>query len=112
MCIKDKIWLKNFVLALLGFGLYLVDTGSDTWVGHQLIQKCHVRFGVAVLCLVYVLPGKFSGFTVAKEFDNGTIFQRIFIGVLTFIFCVPITAGVLPYNLIKLDDAALGNAKL
>ena len=106
----DKIWWKRFVFALLGFGLYLLDTGSDTWVGNRLIQNCHVRFGAAVLCLVYVLPGIFCGILFALD-ETETIFMRIVKYLAVLIFFVPLTACSLIYNLFKLDDEALGLAK-
>ena len=108
----DKIWWKRFVFALLGLGLYLLDTGSDSWVGHRLIQNCHVRFGAAVFCLVYVLPGLFGVFTMAREMDDVNTFMRFVYGILLVIFFVPITTSFLILNLIKLDDDALEIAKL
>ena len=120
----DKVWWKRFVFALLGLGLYLLDTGSDTWVGHQLIQNCHFGFGAAVICLVYVLPGVFGaiifssggetpGVFGAIIFSSGgeTIVEQIIIFLVGFTFFVPISAIFLLMNLIKLDDTALELAK-
>ena len=119
MCIKDKIWWKRFILALLGLGLYLLDTGTDTWVGNSLIQNCHVKFGASVLCLVYVLPGvsvmirRITAFKMRilhPEIDDDCIscISELAIGI----FYVPLSILVLLRNLIKLDDEALGKAKL
>ena len=108
MCIKDKIWLKRFGLALLGVGLYLLDTGTDTWVGNSLIQNCHIKFGASVLCLVYVLPGVFV--MIGTIFDprrDDNCISVLAIGI----FSVPLSLFVLLRNLIKLDDAALRSAK-
>ena len=108
MCIKDKIWWKRFALALLGLGLYILDTGTDTWVGNSLIQNCHVKFGASVLCLVYVLPGIWAmiGLILHPEIDKTCI-----TGLAMGIFFVPVSIFALLRNLIKLDDEALGSAK-
>ena len=108
MCIKDKIWLKRFGLALLGVGLYLLDTGTDTSVGNNLIQNCHVKFGASVLCLVYVVPGLFA--MIGTIFDPGR--DDDCISVLAIgIFSVPLAIFWLLWDLITLDDAALEIAK-
>ena len=108
MCIKDKTWLKRFALALLGLGLYFLDTGTDTWVGNSLIQNCHVKFGASALCLVYVLPGVF---VIINKLSEGIYIENCITGLAVGIFFVPISILVLLRNLIKLDDEALGSAK-
>ena len=109
MCIKDKIWWKRFALALLGLSLYLLDTGTDTWVGNSLIQNCHVKFGASVLCLVYVLPGVFAMITAIFYPGSDT---SCITGLAIGIFSVPNAIFYLLRSLIKLDDNALGAAKL
>ena len=101
MCIKDKIWLKRFGPALLGAGLYLVDTGTDTSVGNSLIQNCHVKFGASVLCLVYVLPGVVAmiGTFFDPQRDDNCI-SSLAIGI----FLVPLSILALLLNLITLED--------
>ena len=110
MCIKDKIWWKRFALALLGLGLYFLDTGTDTWVGASLIQNCHVKFGASVLCLVYVLPGVFAMIEMIFHPDDHieNCITRIAFGILF----VPLSILALLANLIKLDDEALEGAKM
>ena len=108
MCIKDKIWLKRFGLALWGVSLYLLDIGTDNWVGNSLIQNCHVKFGASVLCLVYVVPGLFA--MIGTIFDPGR--DDDCISVLAIgIFSVPLAIFWLLWDLITLDDAALEIAK-
>ena len=108
MRIKDKIWLKRFGLALWGVGLYLLDIGTDNWVGNSLIQNCHVKFGASVLCLVHVVPGLFA--MIGTIFDPGR--DDDCISVLAIgIFSVPLATFSLLRNLIKLDDDALKVAK-
>ena len=108
MCIKDKIWWKRFALALLGLGLYILDTGTDTWVGNSLIQNCHVKFGASVLCLVYVLPGVVA--MIGTKFDpkrDDDCISVLAIGI----FSVPLAILLLLWDLITLDDEALEVAK-
>ena len=108
MCIKDKIWWKRFALALLGLGLYILDTGTDTWVGNSLIQNCHVKFGASVLCLVYVFPGVVA--MIGTKFDPKR--DEDCISVLAIgIFSVPLATVLLLWDLITLDDEALEIAK-
>ena len=108
MYIKDKIWWKRFALALLGLGLYFLDTGTDTWVGYNLIQNCHVKFGASVLCLVYVLPGVF---VMTNAIFHPKSDMNCITGLAYGIFFVPISILALLWNLIKLDDKALETAK-
>ena len=112
MCIKDKTWWKRFALALLGVGLYFLDTGTDTWVGNSLIQNCHVKFGASVLCLVYVLPGVFAMInTIFDPESDENCIDNVITGLAGGIFFVPISILALLWNLIKLDDKRLGYAK-
>ena len=113
MCIKDKIWLKRFGLALWGVSLYLLDTGTDTWVGNSLIQNCHLKFGASVLCLVYVLPGVFAiiGTLKPKSTFVLNVLAWTCLGLAIGIFFVPLSILALLWDLIKLDDKTLENAK-
>ena len=112
MCIKDKKWLKSFGLALLGLSLYLFDNGSDTWVGYSLIQNCHVRFGGAVLCLVYVLPGLFAMIDCLIDPNHQeSLIHKLIVGCGMFVFFVPIFILFLLINLIKQTDENLGLTK-
>ena len=104
MCIKDKIWLKRFGLALLGVGLYSLDIGTDNWVGNSLIQNCHVKFGASVLCLVYVVPGLFA--MIGTMFDpkrDDDCISVLAIGI----FLVPLSILALLLNLIILEDEGI-----
>ena len=112
MCINDKKWLRMFGLALLGLCLYLFDTGSDTWVGYTLIQNCHIRFGGAVLCLVYVLPGLLFLLEILIDPDNQDSFiDKLLLGCTMFVFFVPISVLFLVINLIKRSDEYLNYTK-
>ena len=115
MCIKDKIWWKRFALALLGLGLYILDTGTDTWVGNSLIQNCHVKFGASVLCLVYLLPGVCAIINLIFHPDvAGEPYQSdmsCIAGLAIVIFSVPLSILALLANLITLDDEASKMAK-
>ena len=72
---------KRFCLALIGLILYLLDVGSDNWVGYILIQSCHFRYGAAVFCLVWVLPGSFQFLWGIKYKDNCTNWGDFFCGL-------------------------------
>ena len=112
MCIKDTKWLKMFCLALLGLCLYLFDTGSDTAVGNNLIQNCHLRFAAAVLCLVYLVPGLFMCLNMTIHPENPySCTSQLFYGLYICVFMVPITAFALVANLVKLNDGSLADAK-
>ena len=52
-------WLTR-AIAIFGVILFLTDTGSDSYVGIRLIQRCHILYGSSVLSFFY-LPGLLSG---------------------------------------------------
>ena len=73
-------WSMRRGLAIFTLVLYCFDTGSDTFVGVDLIFfKCHVRYGLTVLALV-LLPGflygwmKFSRERSTKQFLRALLF--------------------------------------
>ena len=85
----------------MGLCLYLFDTGSDTAVGYISIQNCHIRFGAAVLCLVYVIPGIFvmlNAMIDPKNQDKSCIL-RFFAGLLFGVVLVSTTVFSLFANL-------------
>ena len=53
------LWLKK-LLAWLRVALFTFDTGSDLFVGIDLIKQCHYGYGAGVLSLFW-LPGFVSG---------------------------------------------------
>ena len=102
---------KRFCLALIGLILYLLDVGSDNWVGYILIQSCHFRYGAAVFCLVWVLPGSFQFLWGIKYKDNCTTWGEFFGGLFVLAMNIPVTICLLIEDLIKLDDETLLNVK-
>ena len=86
---------------------------SDTWVGNKLIQKCHVRFGAGVLCLVYVVPGLvvMMNNIMNPQYQDDSCIAKFLTGLLTFVFFVPMSVIFLFINLIELNDEWLGFAK-
>ena len=59
-------WLKRS-LAILAIVLYIVDTGSDTFVGVDLFNRCHYRYAGCVFTFV-ALPGFMFGGWLFKGF--------------------------------------------
>ena len=47
---------KSRCLAIFSLCLFTFDTGSDGFVGGDLIWRCHHKYGISVFCLV-LLPG-------------------------------------------------------
>ena len=110
--IRNDMWpSKRFCLALIGLILYLLDVGSDNWVGYILIQSCHFRYGAAVFCLVWVLPGSFQFLWGIKYKDNCTNWGEFFGGLFLLAMNIPVTICLLIEDLIKLDDETLLNVK-
>ena len=52
-------WLKR-TLAILALVLYTFDTGSDTYVGVDLVNRCHDRYAASVFAFVCI-PGILLG---------------------------------------------------
>ena len=66
---KPPLWFKKAV-AWFGVALFLTDTGSDSYVGYSLINRCHIFYGSSVFSFFYI-PGLMSGgmfsYTFAQE---------------------------------------------
>merc|ERR1712051_98076 len=52
-------WLARS-LAILSVILYSVDVGSDSWVGIDLIRRCHYKFAASVFSWL-LIPGLIWG---------------------------------------------------
>ena len=63
------MWSKARCLAIFSLCLYTFDTGSDSFVGGDLIWKCHQKYGMSVFFLV-LLPGFIWGWH--QYFDRGS----------------------------------------
>ena len=55
----QPLWLKK-VFGWLKVALFTLDTGSDIYVGIDLINRCHDKYAGAVLS-IFSLPGFLSG---------------------------------------------------
>ena len=65
---EKPLWLKK----LLGWSrvaLFTVDTGSDVYVGVDLIQRCHYRYAGGALSFFW-MPGLLSGGAAAAIFGR------------------------------------------
>ena len=99
--------VKRFCLALIGLILYLLDVGSDNWVGYILIQNCHFRYGAAVFCLVWVLPGSFGFLWGIKYSDGCKSLKDVLQNLGTAFMLVPVTIWYFIDHLRKFDDESL-----
>ena len=61
-------WLKR-TLAILALVLYTFDTGSDTYVGVDLVNRCHDRYAASVFAFVCI-PGFLLGGWLLDNFIN------------------------------------------
>ena len=110
------LWLKR-ALAAYAAALFAFDTGSDTYVGVDLYERCHFRYSASVLSFAG-LPGLLSGGFLMYQFlgfleekcgccDTGTCGKVLafILGTLVgpFIF-IPVTFGFLVYAIFKIDD--------
>ena len=59
------LWLRR-ALAAFTVVLFSVDTTSDTYVGHDLIKRCHYRYTASVFAFV-AIPGLLTGFYYLKK---------------------------------------------
>ena len=59
-------WLKR-ALAAYAAALFAFDTGSDTYVGVDLYNRCHFRYSASVLSFAG-LPGLLSGGFLMYQF--------------------------------------------
>ena len=56
---QKPLWLKK-LLGWLRVALFTLDTGSDVYVGVDLIQRCHYRYAAGVFSFFW-MPGLLSG---------------------------------------------------
>ena len=109
------LWLKR-ALAAYAAALFAFDTGSDTYVGVDLYNRCHFRYSASVLSFAglpgllsgWYLMGKFLDFLEEKCSCNTGPYRKVLdfiLGTLVgpFIF-IPVTFGFLIYAIFKIDD--------
>ena len=110
-------WLKR-ALAAYAAALFAFDTGSDSYVGVDLYDRCHYRYSASVL-FVAGLPGLLTGgvsminFLIFLEEKCGCCDTGACGKVLAFILgtlvgpfmFIPVTFGFLIYAIFKIDDA-------
>ena len=76
-------WLAQS-LAILSVILYSVDIGSDSWVGVDLIRRCHYKFAASVFSWL-LIPGLIWGwvdFFQEGECTTGAFFKALFFPIL------------------------------
>ena len=72
---EKPLWLKK-LLGWFRVALFTLDTGSDVYVGVDLIQRCHYRYASGVFSFFW-LPGLLSGGAVSAKF-GGDYLKRKF----------------------------------
>jgi len=99
----------KLALAIFGIFLYTGDTGSDLFVGKDLVDRCHFRYAASVFSFM-TMPGFILGIINAGSlaFEDGFSLK----GLLLFLFGAPV-AGVIggflfiPFGLVWLIWSAI-----
>ena len=74
-------WLKR-TLAILALVLYTFDTGSDTYVGVDLVNRCHDRYAASVFAFVCIPGILLGGWILDSIFnDNGQVSGKARVGL-------------------------------
>ena len=74
-------WLKR-ALAILALVLYTFDTGSDTYVGVDLVNRCHDRYAASVFAFVCIPGILLGGYILDIIFnDNGQVTGKARVGL-------------------------------
>ena len=68
-------WLKR-TLAILALVLYFFDTGSDTYVGVDLVNRCHDRYAASVFAFVCI-PGFLLGGYILDSIIKGHLEYQV-----------------------------------
>ena len=113
-------WLKR-ALAAYAAALFAFDTGSDTYVGVDLYNRCHFRYSASVLSFAG-LPGLLSGGFLMYQFlklwgccGTGTCGKVLafILGTLVgpFMF-IPFTIGFLIYAIFNIERGVEKGSKL
>ena len=104
------LWLKR-ALAAYAAALFAFDTGSDTYVGVDLYERCHYKYAASVLSFAG-LPGLLSGGAAMVAFfgmcccdiGNCGLVLAFILGTLVgpFLF-IPVTFGFLVYAVFNIN---------
>ena len=74
-------WLKR-TLAIVALVLYTFDTGSDTYVGVDLVNRCHDRYAASVFAFVCIPGFLLGGWILDSIFnDNGQVSGKARVGL-------------------------------
>ena len=111
---EQSYWKKHWKLALAIFGIFLYsgDTGSDIFVGVDLIKRCHNRFAAAVFSFT-ILPGFFGAFCLicSEAFKDGCTWKLLYLplaplgGALGGVLFIPGGLVMLIRSAIKVDSS-------
>ena len=88
------------IKATVKFALYIVDITSDTLVGYDLYQKCHIIYSL-VAFMILSLPGISEGLQM-MSFGSGAL--NVCKNLFAPIWFLPTVAWKLFKNILDLDD--------
>ena len=108
-------WLRR-ALAAFTVVLFSVDTTSDTYVGHDLIKRCHYRYAASVFAFV-AIPGLLTGWYYLQEIlelcgcktkggSCGRISTYILGTLIGPIIFIPCSFGFLVYTFFEIKNNA------
>ena len=109
-CPKNKE-RKRKVVAIFSLSMFVVDVGTDSLVGFDLLNRCHVRAGWTVLGLIWT-PGCIFCFMKMLKLqeiqitDCLDLVQYCVTSFLLFVFNVPMTFGYLIADIFGKNDKA------
>ena len=102
---------KRKLIATVSLSMFVFDVGSDSLVGFDLLNRCHVRAGWTVLGLIWT-PGclfcfmKMLNLQEIQITDCLDLVQYCVTSFLLFIFNVPMTFGYLIADIFGKNDKA------
>ena len=102
---------KRKIIATFSWTMFVVDVGSDSLVGFDLLNRCHVRAGWTVLGLIWT-PGcllcimKMLKMEEYAGMDCLHVIQYCVTSFLLFIFYLPMTFAYLIADIFRKTDTA------
>ena len=102
---------KRKLIATFSWTMFVVDVGSDSLVGFDLLNRCHVRAGWTVLGLIWT-PGCllcFMKMLKMEEYDGMDclhVIRYCVTSFLLFIFYLPMTFAYLIADIFSQTDTA------
>ena len=102
---------KRKLISTFSWTMFVVDVGSDSLVGFDLLNRCHVRAGWTVLGLIW-MPGCLLCFMKMLKMEEHAgmdclnLIQYCVTSFLLFIFYLPMTFAYLIADIFRKTDTA------